>query len=315
MSLHPKLLELQALAKANQTPLFHQGTPSQARALLAASAAALGAGPAVHEVQDLTIPVRWGELPARLYRSGATEGGLIVYLHGGGWVLGAKADFDALCRQICDQSQCAVLFVDYRLAPEHPFPLGLEDALDATDWAWQHRERLAGEATAPLAIVGDSAGGNLAAVVVNELKDRIDFAMQALVYPVTDCNFDTDSYRAFESGYFLYRQDMQWFFGHYAPASDWSDPRISPLNHEHWQGTPATWIGVADHDVLRDDGIRYAERLKANGVPVTLTVYPGMTHGFIRMANLIDVAQQAVSDLSEAIRHACATAARSSITP
>lgn len=313
MSLHPKLVELQALAKANQTPAFYQGSPNEARKLLAASAAALGAGPEVHEVREVSIDARFGALPGRLYRSGDTEAGLIVYLHGGGWVLGTMTEFDALCRQICQQSGCAVLMVDYRLAPEYPFPLGLEDALDATRWAWQQRAALAGDAV-PVALAGDSAGGNLAAIVANELKDEIPFALQALVYPVTDCNFDTESYRAFESGYFLHRQDMQWFFGHYAPAADWSDPRISPLNHEHWQHTPATWIAVADHDVLRDDGVRYAKRLEENGVNVTLTIYPGMTHGFIRMANLIDVARQAVNDLSRAIHDACVSAKRESST-
>lgn len=313
MSLHPTLVELLELTKSKQTPSFHQGSPAQARALLAASAAALGGGPEVHQIRDISIATRAGELPGRLYRSGPREAGLIVYLHGGGWVLGSIAEFDALCRQICHQSQCAVLYVDYRLAPEHPFPMGLNDALDATVWAWQRRAELAGDIV-PLALAGDSAGGNLAAIVVNELKEQIAFAIQALVYPVTDCSFDTDSYLAFESGYFLQRQDMQWFFNHYAPAAEWSSARITPLNNSHWRGTPTTWIGVADHDVLRDDGIRYAKRLQENGVNVTLTVYPGMTHGFIRMANLIDVARQAVTDLSTAIHGACVAAKRESST-
>jgi acetyl esterase len=308
MSLHPKLAELLQLAQANQTPRFHQGTPEQARALLAASAAALGQGPELHDVRDLQIQVRWGQIPGRLYRSAAHESGLIVYLHGGGWVLGAMADFDALCRQLCQQSQCAVLMVDYRLAPEYPYPAAREDALDAIKWAWQSRKSLV-DAALPLIIAGDSAGGNLAAVAVNELTPHIPIAKQLLVYPVTNCDFNTESYRQFSDGYPLMREDMQWFFQHYAAQTHWADPYISPLNHKRLAQLPDTWIAVADHDVLRDDGIAYAQALKDSGTEVDLRIYPGMTHGFIRMANLIGTAQEAVSDMARAAYEGCKKAA------
>lgn len=304
LTLHPKIADLLTAIQASGRPAFHECSPGQAREVMAASAAALGHGPAVHEVVSIEVPVRWGTLPATLYRSGPKERGLIVYLHGGGWCLGTLAEFDALARLLCQQSQCAVLLLDYRLAPEHPYPSALEDTLDSIAWAYQARESLAGSAV-PLVVAGDSAGGNLAAVAVNSLHHRIPIAKQLLVYPVTDCDFETDSYKQFSEGYFLFKRDMQWFFEHYAPTSDWTDKQISPLRDEHLRSLPSTWIALADHDVLRDDGARYAQALRAHGVDVELRVYAGMTHGFIRMANLIDVAHQAVCDMASAARNAC----------
>ena len=304
VTLHTKIADLLASIQASGRPSFHQCTPEQARDVMAASAAALGNGPAVHDVVSIDVPVRWGKLPAALYRSGPAESGLIVYLHGGGWCLGTLAEFDALARLLCQQSQCAVLLLDYRLAPEHPYPCAVEDTLDSIQWAYQERKSLAGSAV-PLVIAGDSAGGNLAAIAVNALNHRIPMAKQLLVYPVTDCDFETDSYKQFSEGYFLYKRDMQWFFEHYAPGADWTDKRISPLRDENLKSLPSTWIAIADHDVLRDDGVRYAQALKANGIDVELQVYAGMTHGFIRMANLIDVAHQAVCDMAAAARDAC----------
>jgi acetyl esterase len=304
LALNPKLVEMLESVRASGSPAYHQCTPQQARELIAASAMALGEGPVVHEVVQIEVPVRWGNISANLYRSGPTDNGLIVYLHGGGWCLGTMSDFDALARLLCQQSQCAVLLLDYRLAPEHPYPCGLEDALDGIKWAYQERNSLAG-AEVPLMVAGDSSGGNLAAIAVNELNQLIPIAKQLLVYPVTDCNFETESYNQFSSGYFLFKQDMKWFFQHYAPATDWADERISPLRSKKLQGLPSTWVAVADHDVLHDDGVKYARALKANGVDVDLHVYPGMTHGFIRMANVIDVAHQAVCDMGQAARETC----------
>jgi len=304
MALHPKIASMIEMARAHHRPPFHQCTPDQARSLLSASAAALGSGPDVHQVQDIHVSVRWGSIPARLYRSAEKETGLIVYLHGGGWCLGSIADFDALCRLICQQSRCAVLLLDYRLAPEFPYPSGLEDAIDTIEWAWLGRQNLAG-ASVPIVVAGDSAGGNLAAVAVNELSPYIPIAMQLLVYPVTSSNFDTPSYQQFSKGYPLTREDMQWFFRHYASPDIWESHRISPVNANVLAHIPPTWIGIADHDVLRDDGIRYAELLKRSVAKVDLRVYPGMTHGFIRMANLVDVARDAVCDMAHAAREGC----------
>jgi acetyl esterase len=304
MPLHPKVAEMLQTAQNNHQPSFHECTPNAARALMAANANALGPGPALHLVADVNIDARWGTLSARLYRHAKEAVGLMVYLHGGGWCIGTLDDFDALARQLCEQSQCAVLLVDYRLAPEFPFPSGLEDAIDAIQWAYDHRLGLAG-GDVPLVVAGDSAGGNLAAVAVNERCQDIPIAKQLLVYPVTDCNFDTTSYRQFEQGYFLTRKDMQWFFEHYAPASQWQSDRICPLQLQTTLKRPSTWIAVADHDVLMDDGLRYAQALQTTGTDVELRVYQGMIHGFIRMANILDTAQVAVADLAKAARQAC----------
>lgn len=307
-NLHPKLAQLLELVRASGRPSFHQCSPQQAREVFAASAAALGKGPELHRVSDLDIPTRAGTMRARLYRSGPQQTGLIVYLHGGGWCVGTIADFDTLCRMLCHDSGCAVLLLDYRLAPDHPFPAGFEDAIDGIRWAWDQRKVLAGS-NVPLVVAGDSAGGNLTAVTVNELAKEIPIAQQILVYPVTDCNFETESYRHFSEGYPLSRQDMQWFFGHYASADQWIDPRISPLKSIKKHTIPPAWIGLADHDVLRDDGLRYAQALKESGTAVELRMYPGMTHGFIRMGNLIDVAREAVSDMARVARESCQRAA------
>lgn len=304
MTLHPKLVDMLEAVRLSGRPAFHECTAPQAREVMAASAAALGAGPAVHDVKPIEVPVRHGTCPATLYRSGPVENGLIVYLHGGGWCLGGLTEFDALARLLCQQSRCAVLLLDYRLAPEHPYPCGLEDAIDGITWAYQACESLAGS-TLPLIIAGDSAGGNLAAIAVNELHKQIPIAKQLLVYPVTDCDFETDSYRTFSAGYLLYKKDMEWFFELYAPPSVWTDARISPIHHKNLRGLPSTWIALADHDVLRDDGIRYAQALEANGVEVDLRLYKGMTHGFIRMANVIDIAHQAVTEMAQSAFDAC----------
>ena len=310
MALHPKLKEMLAAAKASGKPAFHECTPVHAREVMATSAAALGAGPELYKVTDLQVPTRSGQIPARLYRSGESEQGLIVYLHGGGWVVGSVVDFDALARMLCHDSGCAVLLLDYRLAPEHPFPAPIHDAIDGIQWAWQQRATLAG-ADVPLVVGGDSAGGNLAAVSVMQLAGSVPIAAQILIYPVTDCDFETESYQQFSDGYPLMRQDMQWFFNHYAPKDQWSAPLIAPLKHvQETKGLPPAWVAVADHDVLRDDGLRYAQALKDNGTEVQLHVYPGMTHGFIRMGNLIDVARQAVKDMGQFARESCQRAAR-----
>lgn len=315
MALHPKLAEMLALAKASGKPAFHQCTPVRAREVMATSAAALGAGPELHKVTDLQVPTRNGSIAARLYRSGETEQGLIVYLHGGGWVVGSVVDFDALARMLCHDSDCAVLLLDYRLAPEHAFPAGLHDAIDGIRWAWQQRATLAG-ADVPIVVAGDSAGGNLAAVSVNQLSEQtpaeVPIAAQLLIYPVTDCDFETESYQQFSDGYPLMREDMQWFFHHYASKDQWATPLISPLQAigQSPLKRPAAAIAVADHDVLRDDSLRYAQALKNTGTDVQLHVYPGMAHGFIRMGNLIDVARQAVQDMGRFARESCQRAAQ-----
>lgn len=305
MALHPTLAGLQEKLKASGRPDISQCSPDQARQLLADSAAALGKGPDVFSVTPQTIPTRQGDINARLYRSGPTESGLIVYVHGGGWVIGSLDDFDALARMLCKESGCALLLVDYRLAPEHPFPQGLNDVIDAMTWAHSNCRRLA-DGDVPLVVAGDSAGANLATVALGKLKGTLSVALQLLVYPVTDSSFATDSYTRYgQGGYLLTERDMRWFFQHYAPQSLWTDPDVSPLYQEALSGLPKTWIALAECDVLHDEGVLYAQKLKSAGVDVTLAVYSGMAHGFIRMANVVDVSKAAVQDAGAAIRAAC----------
>ncbi len=305
MKLHPTLVDLQEKVRAAGTPEISECTPDQARRLLAASAVALGAGPDVFSTADLSIPTTDGSIGARLYRSGTVECGLIVYVHGGGWVIGGMDDFDALARMLCRQSGCALLLLDYRLAPEYPFPHGLNDITDALMWAHSNIQDLAGTRV-PLVVAGDSAGGNLATVALARLQKTVPVALQVLIYPVTDCVFGSTSYEQFGGGgYLLTRRDMQWFFGHYASGSTWQDPEISPMRRHDLTEMPSTWIALAQCDVLYDEGKNYAEKLKADGVEVQVTVYQGMAHGFIRMANVVDVAKQAVDDAASAIKAAC----------
>ena len=308
MALHAVLAKMLEVNRQAGRPALSAGTPEQARALLSSSCAALGTGPAVGAVVDVRIPTRGGSIGGRLFAPAHAEPGLIIYVHGGGWVIGTLSDFDALARALVARSGRTLLLVDYRLAPEHPFPAGLEDVEDAIRWAFSERSRLAGDGGAPLVVAGDSAGANLATVAAAALKDELDIALQLLFYPVTDCDTDTPCYRAHAEGLFITRADMQWFFRHYAPEQLWADPRISPLRSEALAGVAPAWIATAEYDVLCDEGEAYARRLEAAGVPVELRRYAGVGHGFVRMMNFVDVANEALDDAAAAISRRCAAA-------
>jgi len=197
---------------------------------------------------------------------------------------------------------CAVLSVDYRLAPEHPFPAGLNDARNAVRWADGHREAWASKGS-KLIVAGDSAGANLATVVARTLVGEVDIALQLLFYPVTDCNFDTESHREWAEGLSLTQADMRWFFENYAPETLWKHPDISPL-HADLRGSPPAWVAVAQYDVLRTEGEAYAERLRQAGVPVESRTWSDLTHGFGRWFNLVDSADQALDAAASAVRSA-----------
>lgn len=304
MSLHPVLVKMLAAAREAGRPAIAACTPAHARAVLSSSCAALGAGPEVGAVSDLTVPARASPMRARLFRPDGDAQGLIVYVHGGGWVIGALPDFDALSRNLVARSGCALLLIDYRLAPEHRFPAGLEDVEDAIRWAAAQRRQLAGE-DVPLVVAGDSAGANLATVAVRSMAAQVQVALQLLFYPVADCDTETRSYREHAEGLFISRADMLWFYRHYAPEQAWSDPRISPLRAKELAGSPPAWIAVAEYDVLHDEGVAYAARLEQAGVPVQLRRYEGMGHGFARMMNFVDTADRALDDAAAAIRKHC----------
>jgi acetyl esterase len=304
MPLHNTLLAMLEAVREAKRPQLSDGTPAAARALLSQSCAALGPGPDVGSVADLKIPTRGGDIPARLFRPKALARGLIVYVHGGGWVLGTLTDFDALSRTLVDRSSCALLLIDYRLAPEFRFPAGLEDVEDSILWASANIHSLIGDDVA-LVLAGDSAGANLATVAAISLKGKVDIALQLLFYPVADCDLNTPSYRKYAEGLFITRADMQWFFNHYASDSLWSDARISPLRADDLKGCAPAWIAFAECDVLRDEAEAYAGKLTGAGVDVMAREYAGMGHGFARMMNLVDVANQAVTDAAAVIVRYC----------
>lgn len=308
MALHPTLAGLIDSVRLQGVPALSSGSPDDARALLAKSCLALGAGPQVGVVSDISIPARSGTVPARLFRAQEQESALMVYVHGGGWVIGSLDDFDALARTLVDRSGCALLLVDYRLAPEHGFPAGLEDVEDALRWAAENTGELLGQHV-PLMVGGDSSGANLAISAVNSLRNDVNIALQVLFYPVTDSDFNTASYLSCAEGFLLTRADMQWFFGHYASQELWTDPRISPLRTSNLQGIAPAWIATAEYDVLRDEGEAYADRLSDVGALDGHRRYNGMTHGFVRMMNILDVAQEAINDAAVAMRQAASRAA------
>ena len=306
MSLHPLISQMFATMAQAGRPALSAGTPADARALTAASRAAFGAGPGLHRVQNLRIPTRSGSITARLLQPAAEVKALVVYLHGGGWVVGELDDYDAMARTLAARSGCALLMPDYRLAPEHRFPAALEDTEDAIRWAAAHAEELVG-APLPLLVGGDSAGANLATVAVHELlsqagqadpSDRLTVAGQLLIYPVADADFTRASYLSCSQGMQLTREDMQWFFRHYAPPELHTDPRISPLRRPAHGGLPPTVVITAECDVLRDEGEAYAARLAAAGVPVTARRIDSLPHGFIRLHNLVDAADTALSTIA-----------------
>jgi len=304
MPIHPAIARMLEKARKYGLPAMSDGSPAQARALLAQTRIVLGPGVEVRARRKIAIPTRSGAIPALLLMPFGRPVGFMTYLHGGGWVIGAPADYEVLGRKLAAESGCALVIPDYRLAPEHPFPAGLEDCEDALLWSWQERDRLLGW-DAPLVVAGDSAGGNLATVVASAMRELVPLAGQILICPVTDAGFDTQSYREFGTDLPLSRDEIVWFFGHYAPEPAWTDPRIAPLRADSVACLPPAIVITAEYDVLRDEAEAYAARLEAEGVPVVLRRYPGMTHGFIRLHDLVDTAGQAVRDLAKDLRRLC----------
>ncbi len=255
-------------------------------------AAPLLAGPP--EPVDDVVEARAGDVPLRIYRPRDAHG-VVVLLHGGGWVIGSLDSHDQLARKTANAAGATVVSVGYRLAPEHPFPAAVDDAHAAMAYV---RDAFPG---APIAVMGDSAGGNLAAVLARHHRD---VRLQALVYPVCDARTDTPSYAAHGRGYPLTTEAMAWFLQQY--GGDPSDPDLAPARAADLRGLPPALVLLASHDVLRSEGEDYAERLRAAGVPTTLSVYPGTIHGFVRWFADVDQARAAVAELGAALQAALA---------
>jgi len=294
-------------------PAYHQLSPKDARQLFRETRpASTPTPPQIGMVRDLTADGPLGPIPLRVYRPAgvpaSTPLAVLIFFHGGGWVIGDLETHDVLCRQLTAGSGVSVVSVDYRLAPEHKFPAAVDDAWAATRWVVAHAGELAVDASR-LAVGGDSAGGNLAAVValLARGKGAPAIAVQVLIYPVADLVGETRSYRDFAEGYLLTREGMRWFIAHYltaeAEAADW---RASPIRAQSLAGLPAALIVTAGFDPLRDEGEAYAERLRDAGVRVDSVCYGGMIHGFVPMGRLLDTAGRAISliagSLSQALR-------------
>jgi acetyl esterase len=253
----------------------------------------------------VTVDGAVGPLDARLYlpEGAPRPGPLVVWFHGGGWVVGDLDSHDPACRFLAHASGVPLLSVAYRLAPEAPFPAAVDDALAAFRWAVHHAASL-GADPHRVGVAGDSAGGNLAAVV-SLLATRDGGpapAFQALVYPVTDLSRKSESYRRFAVGYFLTEAQMDWYRGHYLqdPAQAF-DPRVSPLLAEDLTGLPPAYVTVGGFDPLRDETVAYARRLQDAGVPTTLRVHPGLIHAFVNAAGVLPAAAAATRELAAAL--------------
>jgi len=275
-------------------PPTHELPPVEGRRLMEAGASALFGPPeAVASVADREV----AGVPARIYDAASGPLPILVYLHGGGWVIGSVDTHDGVCRALANRARCRVVSVDYRLAPEHPYPAAVDDSWAVTRWALEQGARVA--------VAGDSAGGDLAAVMALRARDAgLPLAFQLLVYPVTDHDFETGSYRANAEGFGLTGVGMRWYWDQYLPDGDRSAPDASPLRAPTLQGVAPALVVVCEYDVLRDEGVAFYERLRQAGVPTKLSEYQGMIHGFIRMPAVIDRATGLLDEAGAAIREA-----------
>jgi acetyl esterase len=305
VSVHPQAQQILDGKAASGAPPLWELTPGEARAGVEANNSLIPAGPDVESVRDIVIPTQAGGMPARLYSPSSSARGLVLYFHGGGWVVGSLDGWDASVRSLAVASGCDVVSVDYRLAPEHVFPAAADDAYDALVWAASPAGLAAGR---PIVVAGDSAGGNLAAVAALRARDfgGPPVALQVLVYPVVDCDLDRRSYREYDGDEFiLNRRDMTWFWDHYTPdPATRVNPYASPLRAPSLAELPPAYVVTAEHDPLRDEGFAYADRLRSARVPVEHRHFGSQIHAFFTFTGLLDDADKAVSDIGSAIRAA-----------
>ena len=283
-------------------PRLHELSPDAARAEAEAQAELIGPGPEVTAVDDIAVPVRDGEVPARRYEPESSSATL-VWFPGGGWVFEGLRTHDAMCRRLANAAGSTVICVGHRRAPEHRFPAPLDDCWDALNWAAQQHPSV------PLMVGGDSSGGNLAAVCALRARDRgrPALALQVLVYPITDHDMTTSSYVEHAAGALVGSKEMRWFWDHYvADAAQRGDPEVSPLRAPDLSRLPPAIVAVAEFDPLRDEGFAYAKRLRAAGIDVTLRHYDDVFHGFFSMVNVFERSNEAVEGVGRDIRTALA---------
>ncbi|MFL9898390.1 alpha/beta hydrolase [Paraburkholderia fungorum] len=315
MPLNPKIEQVLDMIARAKRPQLHDLTPQQARASYEKSAPILEIASApMFSVEDLQVPTRDGAtIRARLYQpvepSWAEPAPALVYYHGGGFTVGSVDTHDALCRMFARDGRCAVLSVDYRLAPEYKFPTAVDDAFDALSWLHTHAAQYGVDA-ARLAVGGDSAGGTLATVCAVLAREAgIELVLQLLIYPGATGYQQTDSHSRLANGFLLSGDTIQWFFNQYVrDKSDRDDWRFAPLdgkrNAPDFSGLAPAWIATAEYDPLSDEGDAYAEKLRAAGNQVALKRYPGMIHEFFKMGGFVPDVAEAHADAAAALRAA-----------
>lgn len=306
MPVDPQVQAMLDQAAALDQPPLHLLSPQEARAAMIATFVDPTAVPeTVARVEDRTIAGPAGEIPVRVYAP-ASDAALpiLVYFHGSGFVVCNLDTHDGVCRSLANGAACIVVSVDYRLAPEHPFPAAVDDCYAATVWVAAHAAELGGDPNR-VAVGGDSAGGNLATVVARLARDQHgpNLVYQLLIYPVAEQPGLTPSYEQNANGYDLTREGMIWFWNHYLPdRATWTDPRAAPLRATDLSKLPPALVLTAEYDVLRDEGELYAQRLQEAGVPVRLIRYEGMIHGFVNRAGTIDRARAALDETCAILR-------------
>ena len=267
---------------------IHESTPHETRELASKIAGLAGPAPKMHRVKEHTIRGVDGEATLRILIPFEYIRGVLVYYHGGGWVTGSVDEYDTVARKLAERTSCAVVLVEYRLAPEYRYPTAVDDSYMALEWVGKHLGDIAGQ-DVPLIVIGDGAGGNLAAVTAIRARDRNgpSIALQALIYPITDSDFDRPSYLEADNQLMLTRDAMIWHWDQYLPESSRrAEPDASPLHTENLRELPPAVILTAEHDVLRDEGEAYAARLQKSGVPTDLQRHAGQMHGFFTLLML-----------------------------
>lgn len=310
MPLDPQVAAfLQRIADLNAPPVYTL-TPEQARRAVPQITTPMEP---VATVENRRINGPHGEIPIRIYtpysavqQTGRGPLPLLVFYHGGGWIVGDLDSYEHLSRTFANALDCIVISVDYRLCPEHKFPQGLDDCYAATVWAFEHARTL-GADPQKIIVSGDSAGGNLAAAVSLLARDRQGppIAYQLLIYPVTDANFETESYVQNATGFLLTQKAMRWYWEQYLPEpSAATNPYAAPSQAADLSRLPPAHVITAEYDPLRDEGEAYAARLKGAGVAVTMKRYDGMIHGFLRRTDLYDVAREAIQEVAQETKRA-----------
>ena len=304
MPLDPQAKEFLDMLAATRFPGFESMPIPVARALFLTRRDLGGPPVPVDQVEDRVLP---GNIPARVYTPvGPGPKPVLLYFHGGGWVLGGLDTVDAPCRRLANAAGCVVVSVDYRLAPEHKFPIPAEDCYTATRHVAENAAAFGADRDR-IAVGGDSAGGNLAAAVTLMARDRGGprLSFQLLIYPATDFAFDTPSYRANAEGFGLTRKATRWYWSQYLPRpEDGTNPLASPLRARDLRGLPPARVITAEYDPLRDEGEAYAARLRAAGVRAEVRRFDGQIHGFFSMCGIMDQGKAAIDDAAAALREA-----------